>query len=340
MATNFTSYSILVQSDTLIMLIYNINAGFLMGVISMFGLLSNIINICVFVQQGFRDKFNISLLALAVSDIGTLLSSLIYSVCSSPLLGSASLPVDLFEVQNWIGGFPRGTFSRITNCVTTYITFERCICVVFPIKVKGLITARVTVVTLVFIYLVMASTIIPPYLGLVVTWRFDSFSNRTILSMPFETNDGYAYIIAIANVHSFIQLVTYALIIACTIVLAEELRKQSKWRLKAAQSNDISSKVARKKVNKTIRMIASMAVIYIVCYSTSVFQLVFCAVVPDYPWTMYAMYWIVFSFAILMESVNSSVGIFLYYTMSAKFRITFIRTFLACSQSMKSAISN
>ncbi|KAI8772720.1 growth hormone secretagogue receptor type 1 [Biomphalaria glabrata] len=340
MTSNLTSvYLTSGQNDMVLFQICNINNVYLLAIVSLFGLLFNAINICVFVKQGFRDKVNISLFALAVSDIGTLLSSLIYSVSINPLLISAGLPVSLYELQGVVAAFPRATFSRITNCVTTYITFERCMCVVFPIKVKGIITARVTAVTLVFIYLAVASTLIPLYLGLVVRWRFDPFYNRTILGMTFEFNNGPADINAVLNLHSSIQLASFILISLFTSVLAGELRKQSKWRQQAAQTNDISSRVAKKRVSKTIRMIAVMAAIYIVCYSLTVFHLIYNAVEPAYRSTLFAIYSSVLSFAILMESVNSSIGIFLYYTMSAKYRITFLRMFLPYSQSTKSAVS-
>ncbi|KAH9505655.1 hypothetical protein Btru_056207 [Bulinus truncatus] len=320
------------MADELFTVVYTVNIVYLVTFLSLFGLIANAVNICVFVKQGFRDKVNMSLLALAISDAGTLLTVLPFSVCSNPLLVSSGLPVAFEDVQSVLGAFPRGTFCRVTNCITTYITMERCLCVVFPIKVKRIITKKVTAATLILIYLTLVLIMIPPYFQVNLGWRFDPYLNRTVVGAILTDYRGVD-INGILSFHTCIQLVSFVLITLFTSILRYELKKQSKWRQVSTLTNDGSAKNAKKKAGKTIRMITIMATIYIACYSLSIVHLIYNVVEPSY--SLYGAsrnnFWMILSTTFVLESLNASVGIFLYLKMSGKYRATFLRMFFHCS---------
>ncbi|CAG5120669.1 unnamed protein product, partial [Candidula unifasciata] len=56
------------------------------GILSLFGIGANVTNIIVFIKQGFKDSINISLLGLAVGDLGCALTMVWVSIGFSPLL--------------------------------------------------------------------------------------------------------------------------------------------------------------------------------------------------------------------------------------------------------------
>ena len=153
-------------SDSLRRLFETLNFSILQGTISVLGSIANVINIIVFSRQKFSDSVNISLLGLALSDLGALLTLVWMSVCFSPLLRSLSLTFDPVEVQYLTAGWPHVCFARITSYITAYVTLERCLCVTVPLKVKMIITPRRTTVTITLIFLVLFASVAPVYFGI------------------------------------------------------------------------------------------------------------------------------------------------------------------------------
>ncbi|BFZ03208.1 hypothetical protein BsWGS_06247 [Bradybaena similaris] len=84
----------------------------LCGIISLFGIGANIANIVVFMKQGFKDSINISLLGLAVADLGCLLTMFYSSFGYNPAFGSLGLPFDIQDVTYVSGGYPHVYFNR------------------------------------------------------------------------------------------------------------------------------------------------------------------------------------------------------------------------------------
>ena len=136
------------------------------GVISVFGCAANVINIVVFCKQKFADSVNISLLGLAISDLGALLTLVWMSVCFSPAFKTLPLTFDPDQVQYLSAGWPHVCFARITSYITAYITLERCLCVTLPLKVKTIITPRRTFLTISAIFLVLFASVAPVYFGI------------------------------------------------------------------------------------------------------------------------------------------------------------------------------
>ena len=154
----------------------------LTGIISAFGCLSNVINIIVFCKQKFSDSVNISLFGLAISDLGCVLNLVWMSMCFSPLFQTLSLPFNPLTVQYLTGGWPHGCFARISSFITAYVTFERCLCVTLPLKVKTIITPRRTTLTLVAIFLVLFSLTAPVFLGI----GLGPVNSTTITYLPYK----------------------------------------------------------------------------------------------------------------------------------------------------------
>lgn len=72
---------------------------------------------------------------LAVSDIGCLLTLIWINICCTPAFITADLAFDSVELQYLTSGIPHTVFSRITGCITAFITLERCLCITAPLKV-------------------------------------------------------------------------------------------------------------------------------------------------------------------------------------------------------------
>ncbi|KAK0045256.1 neuropeptides capa receptor [Biomphalaria pfeifferi] len=113
--------------------------------VCVFGITSNILNILVFVRQGFQDGVNITLAALAVSDIGALMAFQAYIINYNPLI----------ELKNLV--YRKTLFGFLALCVHQYFiktsamiialaSLERCMSVTLPLSVKLIFTRKVIVI--------------------------------------------------------------------------------------------------------------------------------------------------------------------------------------------------
>ncbi|KAI8794983.1 FMRFamide receptor [Biomphalaria glabrata] len=117
-----------------------INNTCLSSVIGLLGLFANVINLIVFYRHGLNSSINISLFVMAISDMFTIIFVLGANLCFSPYIDQWSVPVMFREIYYMIGAWPSGVSYRITLYITVYITAERCLCILFPLKVKTMIT--------------------------------------------------------------------------------------------------------------------------------------------------------------------------------------------------------
>lgn len=77
-----------------------VNIVYLNTIVSLVGVAGNMVNLVVFVRQGFGDNINRSLFALAVADIVSLLIGLISSLCRNPDFANADISLNAEEFQD------------------------------------------------------------------------------------------------------------------------------------------------------------------------------------------------------------------------------------------------
>ncbi|XP_005092081.1 uncharacterized protein LOC101852828 [Aplysia californica] len=153
------------------------------GTISFSGIIFNIINIIVFLKQGLKDTVNITLFGLAISDTGSLMGLLWMSICFNPALVNSGIPFDHEDIQYLTAGWPHVIFARITSWITAFVTFERCLCIALPLKVKTIITPRRAVIVVVSIYLIMIACIAPVFYSVSLGPKYFPLKNKTLIVM-------------------------------------------------------------------------------------------------------------------------------------------------------------
>ncbi|BFZ10013.1 hypothetical protein BsWGS_13052 [Bradybaena similaris] len=295
----------------------------LSGGISIVGSIANVINIIVFFKQGLSDSVNISLLGLATSDLGALLTLLWMSVCFNPLFRYSEIDFDSSEVQYLTAGWPHVCFARITSWVTAFVTFERCVCIAVPLKVATIITPKRTCVTVLSIYIFMFANAVPVFSSLRFVSSFRWEYNRSVYGLFYGDN-----VLEIENrsfaVTVFAQLSSFIIVIVCTVVLIQHLLAKSQWRLRATLSVKSAAQSSTSSRDKrVIKMVTFISCIFICCFLPSTVNLVLMVhLSPDY--SVVGRYQNSFevSWSILntIEAANSSVNILVYYNMSSKFR--------------------
>lgn len=307
-----------------------VNYVILSGIISLFGTVSNVINLIIFYRQGLHTTINISFFALAVSDLCSLLLQQCFNVFVNPLFENSDVPVMPSGIQYIVAGVPRECFARITFLITVYITAERCFCISFPLHVKQMITPRRTVFIMSAIYCLTIVSIFPFYFSTYVTWIFYPKRNRTVIGLAFtdyrDVIDGVTLI-----VHAFVGMISFAAVVTFTSILIKNLSQKNSWRKTVTIDNGKTTSVTNRD-RKTINMVVLIASILIVCYLPSILFFIVTFTEPEF--NMGGKYSIEYingwSIALLFEAVNSSVNIFLYFKMSSKYRKQFHLLFNLC----------
>ncbi|CAG5128581.1 unnamed protein product [Candidula unifasciata] len=282
------------------------------------GITTNILNIIVFSKQGVRDTVNISLLGLATSDLGSLITLLYINISFMPDFIALDLPFVNSDVM-YISCWCHIIFTRVSTWITAYITLERCLCVTAPLRVKNLFTPKRTVLILVVVYVLMTASICPMFYAARPARIFDPSNNRTLFGIYFiEDRSKIEAITFMTN--NTIPTLAFFTVAICTAILVSTLRKKSKWRLQATMST--AKTVVADRDNKVVKMVVLISIIFIVCYFPGAAVFVYMLLDADLRIDGIQKNLITAIFAILfhLESINSTVNIFIYLSMSSKFR--------------------
>lgn len=292
--------------------------------VTILGIVNNVLNIVTFLKQGVRDTVNISLLMLAVSDLGSLIFLLFWNILSTPSFSSLDLSFYPEQIR-WHVGWIHVILIRVSTGITALITFERCLCIAIPLEVKRILTPDRTVKCIIVIYLIMIGSAAPMFYTSRYVWVFDSARNKSILGLVY-LKDRSGQEVAVFVINAVLPTIIFVFIVVCTAILVKTLREKSKWRQTTAHSNksNMSDKEA-----KAVKMVVLISIVFILCFLPGIFLflwgLVETELRPDgkQARTMYA----VTSVMLFMEAVNATTNFFVYLTMSSKFKITFRELF-------------
>ncbi|CAL1525906.1 unnamed protein product, partial [Lymnaea stagnalis] len=300
-------------------------------VVGVLGALANIVNIIVFAKQSFNSSVNVNLLCLSIADFGSLASLSWKSLSYIHVLLSWDLSYLGTDVIYVLAAVSRGTFTRIAWWITTLITFERCLCIAMPLKIKHIVTPRSSTLALCLILLVALAGVSP----FLIARRIGDVSTGNSTAVGFYYAENGPYLESISTTYSVVaQLGSYILNAACTGVIILQLRVKSTWRKGCGLAVGLNH--ARELRDKRIaKMISSISSLFIVCsFANCVSLVLVIAKVPGYSDAFASPTFLAVQEAtITLEAVSSSVTNLVYYSMSSKYRETFDETFLHKTES-------
>ncbi|KAH9502914.1 hypothetical protein Btru_072371 [Bulinus truncatus] len=317
-----------ILSDFALHIFIVINHVILSTCICLLGIVSNCINITVFTKQGLRRSVNLSLCAMSFSDLFGLFFQVWQNLCVNPYLELADFPVDFEQIQFLTAGCPNVLMVRITTWITMYVTFERCLSVLTPLKIHRLITFERTLVILCIISVLNLSCYLPLFTSAHITWNFYPDLNRTKVGITF-VGDQVIVSSVMNNSLASLSIIAFGLVVILTGSLVVHLKRKSKWRRGATTFDADKDEVRNLKENKTVAMIILVASVLIVCLAPGVTCTILALTLSDF-WIVGRkanLFHAVWSFCFLFQSINSSVNVLLYYRMSSKYRFTFKEIF-------------
>ncbi|GFO10465.1 peptide receptor gpcr [Plakobranchus ocellatus] len=303
-------------------------------------IITNSLVIAVFVKLGFSEPSNISLTALAICDFTLAVLITWNNLCNWLTYHNVRLPFHSANVTALTGGAQWAFLSSTVAWITAFISFERCLCILVPLKVRILITPRGTFVAIIFIIIVTFCPSFFIYIRYKFVWEFNPYLNITILN-TIPVNSEFA--ILFEKIYTVIfgvimPLLAFSIVLICTLLLVVQLRKISSWRMSVTsaksqcvqpEENPAASSEARisQKEERLVRMVVAIAAIFIMSYVPTCILLV-CDIVFDEfnQFGVYRRLSIVAGYIIsLGQPISGSVNILIYYKMASKFRSVFRR---------------
>ncbi|XP_059151945.1 uncharacterized protein LOC131938070 [Physella acuta] len=231
------------------------------------------------------------------------------------------VPMNKDDVCYLIGALPHATFVRVSWLITSFITFERCLCVSMPLNVKQIITGTRTVVAMVCIYVIVFLGMSPFFIGNQLSSQFNPQTNTSrivrvsIADVFFTDNIGHNFSVAAQFGSIIISLVS-------TAVIVRQMEVKWKWRIESTSGAQSEKLSVRDK--KLVKMVLTILYVYIACLIPScltfileiVYQERFSFMGPNYN-----VYLCVVSVIITFEVAHSTVNILIYYYMKTSIYI-------------------
>ncbi|KAK6979619.1 P2Y purinoceptor 8 [Biomphalaria glabrata] len=315
-----------------------VHNGIVCTALGLFGLVANVINILVFFKQGLNNSMNISFFSMSVADIIHILAVEWANVCFNPYIDNLQAPIIFTDLYYFTGGWVNGCACRITLYHMVCITAERCLSIVYPLKIKTMITTRRMVVIIVAVDLMHVLTLVPEYVTVTLTWRFFPSRNRTLLSLGIR--DGSAKGVTFL-LHFILAFLGQVLVIIFTAILTLHLKRQTSWRqtvTKEIVKKNKKSFSSRDK--KSMILVVVIASVLIVCYSPSILCLV-TFILPEFyvGGKLFPLFRDAWAFAYLFAILNSGINIFIFYNVSSNYKNTF-KQFFRCLITVTSVAVN
>lgn len=151
--------------------------------------------------------------------------------------------------------------------------------------------------------------------------KFSTSRNTTVLGLIFM--DGRATIEKICYAVNSLSVpsATFIIIVACTIILSMGLKRATEWRKKSTQSQGDRTGNRNQKVG---RMVVTISTLFIICFIPINISMLAMAFDPELSFSgkHFNIVVVLSGLSLLLESINSSMNVFIYYKMSTKYRET------------------
>ena len=296
--------------------------------IILFGVISNITNIVVFLKAGAKDNVTILLLCLAVSDLVflILITPIMYNYGLRAMMKSNSLVFLIGFLLYW----PAFTAYDLSAFISVSLGVMRCACVAMPLKFKLVFTKARTIKWVMFLVILAVSLRIPVLTIHRISRRTDPGTN---LSSPQIKAVNNAYMSRINDIlnRGIIIYVLYMTMVTCVITLTFKLYQASKIRRsytteQSRASDQASEKPVSQGLNsKDVQVVKSVVLVCIIFILSQLSFLLTSTIRlfrPDFDTGQQFVY----IFGMLGQInqscsyLNASLNIFVYYNYNSKYR--------------------
>lgn len=301
---------------------------------SVFGIVTNIINLIVFMKIGLNKNSMIQFFSLAVANLA--FSTLALSASLTNLFGiltTSFTTVDLLALTSNVLSQPREKIYATSVVITILLSVERCI----PFKVKTALTKSHSVKIIACAGFICGALLIPDFLVEHLEWRCDE-RFQLVRLLPFYAKYAVLYRmlknIVFACVLPILAGVTTT---ACAVIMMAWI-KSSDALLPSKQSERVLDRISNKPSKNSkpslknnhkrlARTVFIVDVTFLVCnipkllmLALSFLQLLSGEYAQDNPGKYGNLGSVMISITYVFESVHSAVTFVIYYSSNWRFR--------------------
>lgn len=311
------------------------------GFIAAFGTVTNVINGVIFIGQGIKDCMSLCLLSLTVTNLITVVFGLLTCLFRFLAFLNVETEFDLFSVL-FILTTTTSMVYNISTITTTFIALERCLCVSLPLKFKDFVTYNRTIVILISIYVYDVVVCMPHLLTMRLISQYDNQKNSTktvlwFLPIRAEVNkfiQGFVLLI----VESLCLLVILASTVIMTVTLRRSLQRWTYHRglqhsernvrlITTGSEKEITKQAHSLKKRRVVKTVVILALVSFVCNSLRFIVLMISCIYPDLQCTQRNLFYDINGLLFLLQMINSSADIFVYFVFNSSFRRYFFEIF-------------
>ncbi|XP_059157405.1 rhodopsin-like [Physella acuta] len=304
------------------------------GVISLAGVLSNSVNVLVFIRLGLKDSMSVGLWALSFTDLVVTACQLAACVCYLIAYVYPNTPISPWSIGSFVLGSVRYVGYFISCWITTIIALERCYCVVAPFRVKLVFTKSRCVASITFIYIIHVGIVIPLFIYDPMEWVLYTTGEKDansslIYFMQFQwtyTQLGAQWDTIVNIVEGVVlSCISQVLILFCTFWMVFSLKTSSKIRnqsaLKEMGDNHEKSDNLSSRERRLVKVVILLAIIQTVC---SVPRFMVTAVYHIFPGCDLGAYdnlmTLIWEMSYIFSTICCTSNIFVYLKLNANFR--------------------
>ncbi|KAI8741854.1 growth hormone secretagogue receptor type 1 [Biomphalaria glabrata] len=311
-----------------------------LGLIALTGVISNVINMVIFVKQVLKDSMTVGLFALAFTDFSvTTLELSISCIYVASVLYPES-PVDLWALA-YIS-FAWAVYALyLTSCwITAMIAVERCFCVVFPFQVKQIFTKSRCVLVIFIIYAIHISTFIPVFVIEKMEWVLvESPKENASLSVVPETwvytvvfSDATDEVEAAMDIAGgmFLFMTSQLVLYVCSVWMTVSLKLSSTVRTARLLSdeklgNDSKMTLQEKRL---VKMVLFLTLLQSACNLPRLAITIFYHAFPGISIELHRNFsTVVWTSSVVINNISCSCNSLGYYFLNSNYRKTFRKIF-------------
>ncbi|GFO24856.1 chemosensory receptor a [Plakobranchus ocellatus] len=314
--------------------------------IAFVGVVTNILLISVYARLGYRESATVSMTTIAIWDLVKSLGGVIARLSGIISFWNPATALSWSNICTPVFDYLTSFSTYVTSVMAAYVAIERCLCVSIPLKVKWLLTPRVTLTACIIISVVVFGCFAVMFGIYDIRWEWSAEFNATVAVCKknrFYVNNEEP-LFNYYNLSGILwPLASFIVIVIATIIITYKLHQGSKFR--ACQSNvAVTSQSGtqnqgnidacykppnHRRDHQVIKMLMVIIAIYIFCLSPRIALTIAKYIVHD----LYCLrrHQHLFAFIVywlsIADFINGAVNFFIIYSMSSSFRSKFITIF-------------
>ena len=291
---------------------------------------TNVINMAIFWKHGIKERINLCLFCLSFADLiivsfyFLMYAEMVYTTFTN----TSSQDIWLQYIIKSMIYYVPGTFPYVSGFLSTLIAFERCLCVVSPLKAQTMIQTKTTAAIIAIGHVVILAGAYVIVARFTVVCMFDPFTGESI-NAPYPSdfyinNRVLADIISVTFYSISLPGIYIVGVSISTIVTIVKLRRMAEWREQSSSSAGLSRGGAAVLDTTLTRMLIGTSCVFVACTTPLFVFYIFLLFIPEL--TSNGKYHNTYRLLTVLYQMlvysNSSVNFFVYYFFGTKFRLT------------------